>query len=281
MISCFEEINLKEKKYTAAIDAMRTWLLLNKQTNNWKTDIATADACYALLLNGSNWLNNKRTVQIDLGKYSINSATQKTMAGSGYLKVNLNPETIVPEMGNIRVRVSSGSGMQAASAQPSYGGIYWQYFEELSNITADSSSLPLSVHKTLFREQTTASGSVLVPIREDEEISIGDKIVVQLTLRSDRDMEYVHLKDMRAASMEPLQRVSTYQWQEGLGYYESTRDTRSDFFIGYLPKGTYLFNYEAIATHAGRFSAGIATVQSMYAPEFGSHSAGINIRIKE
>jgi uncharacterized protein YfaS (alpha-2-macroglobulin family) len=120
-----------------------------------------------------------------------------------------------------------------------------------------------------------------VPIREDEEISIGDKIVVQLTLRSDRDMEYVHLKDMRAASMEPLQRVSTYQWQEGLGYYESTRDTRSDFFIGYLPKGTYLFNYEAIATHAGRFSAGIATVQSMYAPEFGSHSAGINIRIKE
>lgn len=279
MISCFEEINLKEKKYTAAIDAMRTWLLLNKQTNNWKTDIATADACYALLLNGSNWLNNKRTVQIDLGRYTINSDTQKTMAGSGYLKVNLNPETIVPEMGNIRVKVSSG--MQAASAQPSYGGIYWQYFEELSNITADSSSLPLSVHKTLFREQTTASGSVLVPIREDEEISIGDKIVVQLTLRSDRDMEYVHLKDMRAASMEPLQRVSTYQWQEGLGYYESTRDTRSDFFIGYLPKGTYLFNYEAIATHAGRFSAGIATVQSMYAPEFGSHSAGINIRIKE
>lgn len=280
LISCFEEINLKEKKYTTSIDAMRTWLLLNKQTNNWKTAIATADACYALLLNGSNWLNNKRTVQIDLGnKYSINSDNQKTTAGSGYLKVNLNPATIAPEMGNIRVRVSSG--LQAASAQPSYGGVYWQYFEELSNITADSSKLPLSVHKTLFREQTTASGAVLVPIREEDEISIGDKIVVQLTLRSDRDMEYVYLKDMRAASMEPLHRVSTYQWQEGLGYYESTRDTRSDFFIGYLPKGTYLFNYEAIATHAGRFSAGIATVQSMYVPEFGSHSAGINIRIKE
>ncbi|MDD2792283.1 MAG: alpha-2-macroglobulin family protein [Sediminibacterium sp.] len=279
LISCFEEINLKEKKYTAAIDAMRTWLLLNKQTNNWETAIATADACYALLLNGSNWLNNKRTVQIDLGRHSINSASQKTMAGSGYLKVNLNPETIVPEMGNIRVKVSSG--LQAASAQPSYGGVYWQYFEELSNITADTSKLPLSVQKALFREQTTASGSVLVPIREEEEIGIGDKIVVQLTLRSDRDMEYVHLKDMRAASMEPLHRISTYHWQEGLGYYESTRDTRSDFFVGYLPKGTYLFRYETTATHAGRFSAGIATVQSMYAPEFSSHSAGITIRIKE
>ncbi|MBL7759270.1 MAG: hypothetical protein JNK08_01095 [Sediminibacterium sp.] len=279
LISCFEEINGKEKKYTAAIDAMRTWLLLNKQTNNWKTAIATADACYALLLNGSNWLNNKRTVQIDLGRQSIHSDNQKTMAGSGYLKVNLNPAAIVPEMGNIKVRVSSGS--QTASAQPSYGGVYWQYFEELSNITADSSRLPLSVHKALFREQTTASGTVLIPIREDEEIGIGDKIMVQLTLRSDRDMEYVHLKDMRAASMEPLHRISTYQWQEGLGYYESTRDTRSDFFIGYLPKGTYIFNYEAIATHAGRFSAGIATVQSMYAPEFSSHSAGLNIRIKE
>lgn len=279
MISCFEEINLKEKKYTAAIDAMRTWLLLNKQTNNWKTDIATADACYALLLNGSNWLNNKRTVQIDLGRYSIRSNDQKTTAGSGYLKVNLNPAAIVPEMGNIRVKVSSG--LQTASAQPSYGGVYWQYFEALSNITADSSKLPLSVQKALFREQTTASGSLLVPIREDEEIRIGEKVVVQLTLRSDRNMEYVHLKDMRAASMEPLQRISTYQWQDGLGYYESTRDTRSDFFIGYLPKGTYLFRYETIATHAGRFSAGIATVQSMYAPEFSSHSAGLNIRIKE
>ncbi|HJV19206.1 MAG TPA: alpha-2-macroglobulin family protein [Sediminibacterium sp.] len=279
LISCFEEINGSEKKYTPAINAMRTWLLLNKQTNNWKTDIATADACYALLLNGSNWLNNKRSVQIDLGKYNINSATQKTTAGSGYLKVNINPELVVPEMGHLTVRVRSNEA--AASAQPSYGGIYWQYFEDLNNITADSSSVPLSVSKTLFRERITDTRTVLVPIGENEEISIGDKIVVQLTLRSDRDMEYIHLKDMRAAGMEPLNAISAYKWQEGLGYYESTRDTRSDFFIGYLPKGTYLFNYEVTATHAGRFSAGIATVQSMYAPEFSSHSAGMTIRIKE
>lgn len=277
MISCFEEINLEEKKYTRAINAMRTWLLLNKQTNNWKTDIATADACYALLLNGSNWLNDKRSVQIDLGKYNINSATQKNIAGSGYLKVNINPELVVPEMGHITVRV--GANHQAQSGQPSYGGVYWQYFEELDKITPGSTTL--SVSKALFLEKITATGTVLVPIGENEEISIGDKIVVQLTLRSDRDMEYIHLKDMRAAAMEPLNAISAYKWQEGLGYYESTRDTRSDFFIGYLPKGTYLFNYEVTATHAGRFSAGIATVQSMYAPEFSSHSAGMSIRIKE
>ncbi len=277
LISCFEEINLEEKKYTRAINAMRTWLLLNKQTNNWKTDIATADACYALLLNGSNWLNDKRSVQIDLGKYNINSATQKTTAGSGYLKVNINPELVVPEMGDITVRV--GGNNQPQSGQPSYGGVYWQYFEELNKITPGNTTLPVS--KALFLEKITATGTVLVPIRENEEISIGDKIVIQLTLRSDRDMEYIHLKDMRAAAMEPLNAISAYKWQEGLGYYESTRDTRSDFFIGYLPKGTYLFNYEVTATHAGRFSAGIATVQSMYAPEFSSHSAGMSIRIKE
>ena len=100
-----------------------------------------------------------------------------------------------------------------------------------------------------------------------------------MELRSDRDMDYLHLKDMRAASMEPVNVLSGYKWQDGLGYYESTRDASTNFFISHLSKGTYVFEYPLFITHAGIFSVGIATIQCMYAPEFTSHSEGIKIRV--
>jgi uncharacterized protein YfaS (alpha-2-macroglobulin family) len=118
-----------------------------------------------------------------------------------------------------------------------------------------------------------------VAIKEGDELKTGDKVVVRMELRSDRDMEYLHLKDMRAASMEPVNVLSGYKWQGGLGYYESTRDASTNFFISYLPKGTYVFEYPLFITHTGIFSVGIASIQCMYAPEFSSHSAGIKIRV--
>ena len=117
------------------------------------------------------------------------------------------------------------------------------------------------------------------PVNENEELKVGDKIVVRLELRSDRDMDYLHLKDMRASSMEPVNVLSGYKWQDGLGYYESTKEVSSNFFIDHLRKGTYVFEYPLFITHTGLFSVGIATIQSMYAPEFNSHSEGIKIRV--
>ena len=101
----------------------------------------------------------------------------------------------------------------------------------------------------------------------------------RIELRVDRDMEYVHMKDLRASGFEPLNVFSGYKWQDGLGYYESTRDAATHFFFGYLPKGTYVFEYPLRVNHAGAFSNGIATIQAMYAPEFTAHSEGIRLRI--
>lgn len=106
-------------------------------------------------------------------------------------------------------------------------------------------------------------------------------MVVRIELKSDRDMEYLHLKDMRAAAMEPVNVLSGYKWQDELGYYESTRDASTNFFISYLRKGTYVFEYPTFVTQTGVFSAGIATIQCMYAPEFNSHSEGFNIRVNK
>ncbi|MCK7532284.1 MAG: hypothetical protein MZV63_15260 [Marinilabiliales bacterium] len=102
----------------------------------------------------------------------------------------------------------------------------------------------------------------------------GDRIKVRIELRVDRNMEFVHMKDMRASGFEPENVFSQYKWQDGLGYYEATKDAATNFFFDWLPKGTYVFEYALRVTHTGNFSNGITTIQCMYAPEFTSHSEG-------
>jgi hypothetical protein len=283
MINCFSEINQEEKniRYSSSINSMRTWLILNKQTNHWKTGIATAEACYALLVNGSsgmNALNNKKQVQIKMGNLLINSANEKTIAGTGYFQKTIEGEKIVPEMGNIQLTVSNNNKIVGES-QPSYGAIYWQYIEDLDKIS--SSNGPLTITKQLFVEQVSGSGKILKLLKDNDEIQLGQKLVVQLKIQSDRDMEYIQVKDLRAAAMEPINVLSGYKWENRLTYYESTKDVSSNFYISNLAKGSYTLSYEMNAIQIGIFSVGIASLQSIYAPEFNSHSNGIKIRIKE
>ena len=156
-----------------------------------------------------------------------------------------------------------------------WGALYWQYFEQLDKITTHET--PLKLDKKLFIERNTPSGPVLDLIDETTKLEIGDKVIVRIELRVDRNMEYVHMKDMRASAFEPINVLSGYRYQGGLGYYESTRDASTNFFIGYLAKGTYVFEYPLVASQSGDFSNGITTIQCMYAPEFTSHSEGIRV----
>lgn len=277
MISFLQELqqDQQDKTVLQTINKARTWLLLNKQTNNWKTTVATADACYALLLNGTDWLNTQRKLNIKLGSYTINSVNEKQEAGSGYFKKQIDGKMVKPEMGNITVSITSAQPGNVQS--PSWGSIYWQYLENMDKITP--ASTPLSLNRKLFVERNTDKGKVLDPVKEGEELKPGDKVVIRMELKTDRDMEYLHLKDMRASTMEPVNVLSGYKWQDGLGYYESTRDASTNFFISYLRKGTYVFEYPVFVTQTGVFSGGIASIQCMYAPEFNSHSEGFGIRV--
>ncbi len=276
LIEAFGEIG----NDTKTVDDLRTWLVKNKQTNNWRTTKATADACYAMLLRGTDWLSNEPAVQIKLGSTTISNNLEKGEAGSGYFKKTIAPNTIKPEMGNIVVNVQqpgSQSPNQPASS-PSWGAVYWQYFENMDKVS--SASTPLQLNKKLFLEKNTDRGPVLTPVDEATEVHVGDKIKVRIELRVDRDMEYVHMKDMRASAMEPVNVLSSYKWQGGLGYYESTKDASTNFFFNYLPKGTYVFEYPLFVTHTGNFSNGITTIQCMYAPEFSAHSEGVRLTVE-
>lgn len=264
-------------KDQTTVDELKTWLLKNKQTNNWKTTKATAEACYALLMQGSNWLTNEPVVEIKLGNTTFSSTDEGGDAGTGYFKSTIPAEKVNPQMGAIAVKVTTLSTPQPVNLS-TWGSVYWQYFEDLDKIT--TAQTPLKLSKQLFIQTNSDRGPVLTPVNEGDAIKVGDKIKVRVELRVDRDMEYVHMKDMRASALEPVNVLSSYKWQGGLGYYESTKDASTNFFFSYLRKGTYVFEYELFATHAGEFSNGITSIQCMYAPEFTAHSEGLRIRVE-
>jgi hypothetical protein len=272
LIEAFSEI-LKDNK---TVSNLKTWLLKQKQTENWQTTKATSDACYALLLQGTDWLSENKNVEIRLGRAVISSYDNKAEAGTGYFKKAIDGNFVKPEMGNINVSISQSTAQSNNS--PSWGAVYWQYFENLDKIT--SAATPLQLNKKLFVEKNTDHGPVLEPIVENGTLKVGDKVKVRIELRVDRDMEYVHMKDMRASCMEPVNVLSEYKWQDGLGYYESTKDASTNFFFSWLPKGTYVFEYSLFVTNTGNFSNGVTTIQCMYAPEFTSHSEGVRVNVE-
>ena len=278
MIEAFMDID----KNNTTVDDLKTWLLKQKQTQNWRTTKATAEACYALLLGGNNWLAEEKEVTITLDNTVFKSTDDATEAGTGYFKKRIEADKVKPDMGNISVSIqSSGSKvppLRGGGGLASWGSVYWQYFEDLDKIT--SAETPLKLVKKLFIEKNSDQGPVLVALADGAELKVGDKIKVRIELKVDRDMEYVHMKDMRAACMEPTNVISQYKYQGGLGYYESTKDASTNFFFGWLARGSYVFEYPMFVTHAGNFSNGITTIQCMYAPEFTSHSEGIRVKVE-
>ncbi len=262
-----------QKKNLETIDNLKIWLLKNKQTNRWKTTKATTEAVYALLLQGSDWLSVTDMVDVALGGQKIEPSKLedvKIEAGTGYFKTSWNSSDIKPNMGEVKL-TKKGNGI-------AWGGLYWQYFEDLDKIT--SAETPLKLKKKLFLKKNTDTGEEITEITTQTNLKVGDLVRVRIELRSDRPMEFVHMKDMRASGLEPLNVLSKYKWQDGLGYYESTKDASTNFFFDYLPKGVYVFEYDLRVNNAGNMSNGITTIQSMYAPEFSSHSEGIRVTVK-
>ena len=276
MIEAFDEV----AGDAAAVEECRVWLLKQKQTQDWKTTKATADAVYALLLRGADLLSSDALVTVSLGGTDItpgaNSSRDQRIEsgravepGTGFYEVRYQPADISAKLARVAVK-KSDRGV-------AWGAVHWQYFEDISNVKPFAGT-PLTLEKKLFKKVNTARGPELLPVSGP--LEVGDELVVRVELRVDRDMEYVHLKDQRGSGTEPVNVLSGYRYQDGLAYYESTRDTASHFFIDYLPKGTYVFEYSIRIQLRGEYQTGIAEIQSMYAPEFNSHSASLPIRVE-
>lgn len=267
LIEVFQEIAPDKE----ILDKMRVWLLKNKQTNHWQTTKATAAAIYGLIAGNEKSLKNSVPVEISLGGQQVEVPKREVQAGTGYFKKTYSQSAITPQFEQIQVH--------NPNPHISWGAAYWQYFENLDEVTSFEDT-PLQLRKKLFRKTNTVRGPVMDLIKEGESLKKGDQVIVQLEVRTDRPMDFVHLKDMRGSGLEPAHVLSTYRWQGGLGYYESTRDLATHFYFDQLPPGTWILEYPLVATQTGIFSNGISTLQCLYAPEFSAHSEGRTLTIE-
>jgi uncharacterized protein YfaS (alpha-2-macroglobulin family) len=254
---------------TKQTDDMKLWLLSQKQTERWHSPIATADAVYALLLGGSDWLSGNNDITLKLGNTVVKSETKE--AGTGCFRQTFQSNDIRPDMAKIT--------LENHASHPAWGAIYWQYETSIDNVTAQKGA-QLNIAKKLYIERASPAGPALEPVSASTPLKAGDKVTVRLTVNTDRDMEYVALTDQRAACLEPTEPLSEFRWKERIGYYQSTKDASTQFFFANLPKGTYVFEYSAWITRSGTYINGIATIQCQYAPEFAAHTASENLTIK-
>lgn len=264
MIELYQDMDVPQ----AEIDELRVWLLKQKQTTQWKTTKATASAIYALLIHPDTWLQSIGVVSVKVGSREIIGNATPVESGTGYVKKSWSGNDIQKDWSNITVTNPNN--------HIAWGGVYWQYWEDIDKVKSTVENNPLKVTRSLLIAEDGDRGTQ-TKTAPSRSLKVGDKLIVRLTIETDRAMEFVHLKDLRASGFEPMDVLSGYRWNGGLGYYQSTKDLATHFFIDYLPRGKYVIEYAVAVAQAGSYSEGLATLQCMYAPEFGSHSEGSRV----
>lgn len=265
LMEAFDEIDPRQEE----INAMKQWLLMQKQTQRWESVPATVNAIYALVSTGSDWLADNGNCLVTWGKHTFDTASGD--AGTGYIQETFRGNEITPGMENVTVRKTGDA--------PAWGAVYTQYFEPVARVRASESD-ELSVEKKLYLTVTGADGPELRPVTAENPLRTGDKVTVRLIISADRDMDYVFLKDMRAGCFEPANPLSGTEARDGLWYYQSPKDASQQFFFYRLPKGTFVLEYAVYVARAGEYAGGISTIQCLYAPEFVSHTEGNTIEVK-
>jgi TonB-dependent SusC/RagA subfamily outer membrane receptor len=266
LIEAFSEI----LPASSEITEMQLWLLKNKQTNRWSTTKATTEAVYAILLNGGSWLAEESQVQLTVGAEKIDLSEKATEPGSGYFKRSWTADRVTSPMGEVHIK-KAGDGV-------AWGGLYWQYFEDIDHVRPWET--PLKLEKKVFVVQQAGGNESMAEVTEEMSLKVGDLLRVRLTLSTDRDMEFLHLKDQRSSGTEPMDVLSEYHWRNGFGYYQSTKDVATHFFFDNLRKGVYVFEYDLRVNNRGDFANGIASIESMYAPEFSSHTTSVRMKVE-
>ncbi|MCE4067121.1 MG2 domain-containing protein [Chryseobacterium gleum] len=263
-----EAFNLLKANDQSFIEDMKIWLVTQKEVNSWGSSRGTAEVIFTILNSGKSWTgteSDKATI-VWGGKELVPQAQ-----ATGYVKSTVKPEAIDKSLASVTV-TKPGPGIVQ-------GGLFWQYYEDLDKIK--SSENYISVTKELYKKVKRVNGEELQKISPETPLKVGDKVTVRMILNTDRAMEFIHIKDMRAAGFEPVDVLSGYQWKNNLGYYQSTKDASTNFYIQYMPKGKYVFEYDVVANASGKFSNGITTMQNYYAPQMNAHTKGSNVTISE
>ena len=276
IVEAFREVTGDEE----SAGACNVWLLKQKQTQDWTTTAATADAIYALMLGGgADLLAGDALAEVTLGGEKV--VPENVEKGTGMWSVRYAADAIKPEMGEITftgAAAAANNESRTTSRGVSWGGVHWTYFEDVLKVRAHEPK-ELRVEKKYYKKTTGPTGTRLAAINGP--LEPGDEIVARLEITSDRTYEFVHLSDERPACAEPVDVLSSYRWQDGVGYYQSTRDTATHYYIDRLNKGVFVLETSYHVQQRGVFVGGLATIQCMYAPEFTAHSSAETVRVSK
>lgn len=268
LMEAFHEISPNPEE----LAAMKQWLLMQKNQTHWSNTLATTNAVYAILLGETTGLLSPSWTQISVGENMFGAQNSKDSDTENvYLQHTWKRDEIIPDLAEIKVKTDS--------LRPAYGACYWQYFEDMDKITAASTGL--RIDRKVCHIQEDEKGRHIEEVTTEKPIHIGEKIMVRMVISTDRDLEYVHVKDLRAAAFEPVNVHERNERVNNVSYVVSPRDAATNFFFKRLPAGTYVLEYELLATQKGVFSNGAATVECMYAPEYRAQSSGICVRVTE
>lgn len=241
------------------IDAIRQWLILQKEARNWGNGAVASEVAASVLLTSPRWVSAATPSRVYLGSDEVKpTAIESTL---GYFSTDVSDMS--PSGKILKV--------EKTDLTPAWGAVYSRSTEVMQTVNA-SSCEAVSIAKRFYR----LVGSQW---EEAKKLKVGDKVKIELLLKVTRDMDYVAIDDDRAACLEPVEQLPKPIYAEGLCFYRENRDASTNIFISRLPKGTYLLTYEMWVNNAGTYSSGIATVQSQYAPQLTAHSAGCQLTV--
>ncbi|MDD7319089.1 MAG: alpha-2-macroglobulin family protein [Prevotella sp.] len=236
------------------IEEMRRWLLTEKRTQAWDTYINSVNAVFAFLYGNEKVIDGQEMTTFSVDNHKIN--TPKGTAGLGYVKTAIDAEN--PKQLEV-TKTSEGT---------SWGAVYARFMQPVKDVADTSSGL------TVKRELISVSAEK--PLDSMQALKVGDKVRVRITIKADRDYDFVQLIDKRAACLEPINQLSGYHW----GYYIAPKDYTTNYYFDRMAKGTYVVEAEYYVDRAGEYTTGTCTVQCAYAPEFSGRSKALTITVK-
>lgn len=267
LIEAFAEISPQEDE----LSAMKQWILLQKESHSWKSTKASSAAVYALLLDAPKDLLVPARTWVEVGDESFMTAQENNAeACSGYLKHVWTAEEMTPQLASVVVHTDR--------EHPVFGACYWQYLELPDQVTASGDGL--TIRRTLLHRPAEGNGVHAEPVTAENPLRLGERVTVRLVISSDRELEYVHVKDPRAAAFEPVNIHERRSGNQGVWWVESPRDAAEHFFLNRLPQGTVIIEYDFYVTQTGTFSHGPASIECMYAPDHRAQSNGERVTIK-
>lgn len=269
------------------VEEMKIWLLKQKQTQMWGTSTLTADAVFALLARGDNWLASEGVADLSFADRTVSTNKPDEEGNAPVPGLNYIKRTYTDDK-TIDARTITVEKKDAGIA---WGAAYATFFEKLSNVK-DNQSKEMSIVKELYVKRVnkvsetgnTDNGALaytLEPLANGAKIKVGDIVTARMVIKIDRRMDFVQLKEQRAACFEPMSQLSGYHYGGGTGYYEEIKDAATNFFFYSLGKGTYVLEVNYRASRAGEYEAGLANIQCAYAPEYTAHTNSCRITVED